>query len=705
MTAQRASVVETFFPHGARFSFLPIRKLADANNSELPGLAQPSFQRDAVWDEAHVELLWDSMLRGFPVGAILLTETFEGAVKRLQRTASDAARHTEPAGPGLLLIDGQQRAIAAAAGFRSWRPGDRSRLWIDLAAPTSPRDGVRFRVVLCTIRHPWGRGASEAQKRDAAARLDGGKRTRTRDATLGETWPVAAIAPVPLAEYLARVLRGRGEQWSDLLPPCMQTGAVEPPFRATVADALHKIGEYSVPAILLETPESVESLGTAFQRLNKQGVEMSGEELFFSGLKIRWPEAHDLVWDIYRDDTVGRFLSPPKIVHAATRLTTRLRFEAPREVIRLDVETFRKLVEFAEPGTDGATGFLQGMRHYLDRPATGDPVGRLHRYLGLARRALAYRPEDPADPGLPAPLLARVRWGVWHALAAWIAAGDRFEVAEADRAEMIRFVMMSLLCVGRDSDSLNRVMLEVAAGAPSAFPGRAIHDRLREQAIVDRNLLRPGEYEGRTIDAAGTPQWPPLHNEELVVMWSQRAFIARCFPNYDPTLYKRTDDLPYDIDHIVPQACMDMRGRREHLPLELWNWRGPLLQGAGNQRYWPKSVNRGDGDRTPFEKHLTSPADVPLPADSPLREAPYLLATCGEVQRASGIPADDAGLWLRAGETRDRRFDWRDPERTLAFAWATTRRRVALYEGLFVGVGFAEWIDGGPQVEGISSGV
>jgi uncharacterized protein with ParB-like and HNH nuclease domain len=34
----------------------------------------PKFQRDAVWDERRYEILWDSILRGFPIGAFIVAK-------------------------------------------------------------------------------------------------------------------------------------------------------------------------------------------------------------------------------------------------------------------------------------------------------------------------------------------------------------------------------------------------------------------------------------------------------------------------------------------------------------------------------------------------------------------------------------------------------------------------------------------------------
>jgi hypothetical protein len=37
----------------------------------------PALQRGAVWQPRQVEALWDSLLRGFPVGAFLLGSCFK----------------------------------------------------------------------------------------------------------------------------------------------------------------------------------------------------------------------------------------------------------------------------------------------------------------------------------------------------------------------------------------------------------------------------------------------------------------------------------------------------------------------------------------------------------------------------------------------------------------------------------------------------
>ena len=66
----------------------------------------PELQRGLVWKPAQVELLWDSILRGFPIGSFLLSDI-----------PDDKERY--------YLMDGQQLPYAAVynadSGLLLWR--------------------------------------------------------------------------------------------------------------------------------------------------------------------------------------------------------------------------------------------------------------------------------------------------------------------------------------------------------------------------------------------------------------------------------------------------------------------------------------------------------------------------------------------------------------------------------------------------------
>jgi uncharacterized protein with ParB-like and HNH nuclease domain len=74
--------------------------LEDISNWQLDSTTSevelPPLQRGFVWKVNQIETLWDSLLRGFPIGSFLLSQTEDGK---------------------LFLLDGQQRATSIALGF------------------------------------------------------------------------------------------------------------------------------------------------------------------------------------------------------------------------------------------------------------------------------------------------------------------------------------------------------------------------------------------------------------------------------------------------------------------------------------------------------------------------------------------------------------------------------------------------------------
>jgi hypothetical protein len=300
--------------------------------------ALPSLQRGAVWKPGKVEMFWDSLFRGFPVGSLVLCEELEGQKNRFGRLAGskDPWQHV----PKRHLLDGQQRCNAIALGFFDpFDPGctlpDDNILWIDLFPDAARFHGNtrQFLFRVTTRAHPWGFDTSDEARRISAGDMaDAMGKDREERPAPRELFPVKSSVPVPLAWLIDGILAVRQEkkekeEWamSDdvvvferLKARCRST---ETKWAATtwskleaasaqelqsILTAARRALETAIPALELprealsaptrQEGHSVKDAGQEIAnveqlvvRLNNGGTPISAEELQYSMLKAYWP--------------------------------------------------------------------------------------------------------------------------------------------------------------------------------------------------------------------------------------------------------------------------------------------------------------------------------------------------------------------------------------------------------------------------------
>ncbi len=690
----------------------------------------PSFQRDAVWNQEHVELLWDSVTRGFPVGSLLFGRAKDFLDKIKVREYQDSAYATAKMGNAIrenieyIIIDGQQRSIALSLGFRDFRPGNSARLWIDLGY----YDGTSTaRYFMCDVKKPWGLEATSPQI-VKALRCLGIEEDLDRENPdlLNKTWPLRALIPVPFYDFWNKVIVDDGKP--DLkelvplwIPDTIRNGFFENKNHTyTIAEIVKNLKKYRIPVYLIENMESAKDLGLAFQRINRQGVSMTNEDLFFSGLKLAWPDAHDLVWEIYSDPKTGKFMSPNRIVHNVVRLTASYVKPGKRDdILDLNLEEFEKLIEKDDSG-NGA--FISTLKSYLLKKNEREK-SRYHRLLLKAKQFLLFVPEGGKNTQflLPLPLIAKINRRVWHAITAWLDHHDNIdpesEEAQSSRKEMIRYALFDHLALGGISTSLARIPFKLACDERfDVFPGYYIYRIMRETGILsdDFLLFTPVQFMERLTDKDGLPVGNILLNEEDIVMWNQREYSNKWFPKYDPTLYRGADDLPYDWDHIIAAYHFDMRGKGRSegdVHKDFWAIRNRLAGCSGNFRVWPKSLNRSDRDGNLWDKYILGKPDFEITSQKDgqepyLRRKPYNMNSVDDVRKASCITDDPKKLkqWKIASNCSPddhidksskwvKEHDWSRKDRLKAFINAVQNRRVDLYTAMYEKVGFNEWND------------
>ncbi|MFC2055496.1 DUF262 domain-containing protein [Chloroflexota bacterium] len=684
------------FSSGESLGSIRVHELVKAMDDKQRKIQLTAFQRDAVWDEDRTEVLWDSIIKKFPIGSFLFARVKRQVLSQLwvrhpqmDRYQPPGDVHTSVEGIEYIIIDGHQRSISITLGLRIWQPEDQARLWFELGC--LKEDGLSNRFFVCTLSIPWGKEATPTMQREALKKL-GIEELELDNDTLGITYPVRANLPVPFAELLVLLNDGGQANWMELVPEAKRSSTPYPDLQEIFSE-VSKVPDNEIPVLLVKDLEPGE-LGEIFHRLNKQGLPMSAEDLFFSSLKLEWPNAHNLVWNIYKDEKTGRVLPPTKIVHLAVRLA--LASDGER-MDKLNTEGFKRFIH-----SEDKTGqdYLSKVQLLLSSEDTneGGKSGQMLQSLRLARHALLYQPSSQLgtiDPGLPVTLLASIHPRVWHTLVAWIIQHNNQPDAES-RLEMIRYALLDYFFIKSSKTFLTWKPFELAYLTNGIFPGKTIYEVLQQNRLLIREDLSPEAFETE-LRNSDPPRWSILRNEHILVLWGQRYYIHQWFPDFDPSLYQKKTDLPYDADHIIPRAHLDERsqprGKNYQASQEFRDNKKRILNSPGNIRFWPKHLNRSDGQKNLDKKFLIGAADEGTPQGSYLQR--FKMDNVGEVQNASLFSEGQLDYWKQASnlDGDGNPHDWRDKERMLAFRDATYFRRIEIYQNFFEQVGMNAWLN------------
>lgn len=287
-------------------------------------LAIPPVQRGKVWNAARIETLWDSIFRGFPIGALSVWQN------------KDCSHVYE-------LLDGQQRATAITLGFEGF-PNYANKfdsiLWIDLEA-CSDDCGQRYRFFVTTASQPWGYAESSSETRNSL--LSAFERRKAADA-LGkweekqikpypfQLYPVKARYPVPYT--LLRQFAEENNNWifTDFIKDIESRGVNKVLFQILKSFPTEK-AEKDFPQLckkvsviskdytvfLLDASSVTENdIALYFTRIGKGGVVPSDEELAYSVLKSKLtPKFRTVIQAIHEEYGLA---SESRIAHLAIRL-------------------------------------------------------------------------------------------------------------------------------------------------------------------------------------------------------------------------------------------------------------------------------------------------------------------------------------------------------------------------------------------------
>ena len=617
----------------------------------------PALQRGLVWEPRKNELLWDSVLRGFPIGALVVTPWSDRLKKRISGEI-DADYH---------LLDGQQRCNAIALGFED--PFDASVkredvttiLWLDL----EPKQGIvstrNFWIRATTTAHPWG-----YKQEDQAPRLDASQirsfleslspKIDTASSDYQKPlphnlWPADASArtPVPLGWLMGLAVTNDESDFCSSLEKRAEKEVARPWAKKVVefcrsqkeggemsslykaikkATKTHMVA-LEAPENLMETSErektelnreDVSNIEQLFQRLNTLGTQLDGEELAYSMIKAYWPELEESI-----NQASKRRMPPARMVSLAVRAAlvkpgdnnfpahptvSRIRSIAKKSYEKEIVERYitnelcdacDRVNDWLKYGTDlphQKNGLLPVLVSSI--AINSREVYLLMLYFANHRIRTGVQDCDAWRNAMRA-LATTLRWFAIDQVKAvnFILEACRSEVS-VDAVARGLATAIEKACVhpipapGNDQQSTGCGALGDHAGMTLSEFITIPHDADISDWKWDKLIWKQGEEAGNQLRQR---RWEGIlgvrRNREMLI-YAQRSFIAERFKDYDPQRKDLWQDQDRPWDFDHIFAHKYFYNRRQ-------GNRGPYIDLIGqwghtiaNLRAWPAADNRSD---------------------------------------------------------------------------------------------------------------
>ncbi|MFZ6778111.1 DUF262 domain-containing protein [Undibacterium sp. Ji83W] len=687
-------------------------------------VALPVLQRGSVWKSRQIITLWDSLLRGMPIGSLMLSRLIaknRNGEDVLVRPVGSKDLQSVPEGGGAALIDGQQRTLAMLLGWPYFNESQiqNRTLWVDFA--DKPLSEHLFRLHLTTTAHPHGFARAEPNSRLSLRERRAAKLANPN----GKQFPWESHFPIMLtelirvyvavdqdvdrwAEWVISTLRKRenhrGRTWEE-----GESDAVPVIHRfASCLQALFniKISLIAVPDKCFTESQTKEdedpALAILFKRLGTGGTPLSDADYVYSVIKHHLPETFQLVESIASIKGFAQLLGPTDIVMTAVRL----------------VAADLRLSDFESPGKANFDS-LRKNPAFLERFLDLVKSDKLSGAFGLLTESLKYNPDNQeGDPGLPMHGFILVSRPALQIVLRWLLSVSELHdirtVLEQSREEILRFVLYAYLAIPdckKASVWAFTWLKDTESHKGPSFPGRQLIEHLlRRSESENREMALPlpstKEFDELAItknyDIArpmlGWERFQPKNEftllrmrifqrwwgsgdryQHALLLWLQRSYIDRIEKN--PNEVRSDDEVPYDYDHICPAShWRDWTGIRSNNRLLDFlakdGNRGHVHVGnsIGNVRVWYASDNRGDGD-SPAEVKLNLVGNEVEPGPDRLKD--------------SAIQMSHSGYWSSCSGT-DSRDVWTE-ERALAFQTAVEHRTCDLYARYYEDLNFKEW--------------
>lgn len=577
----------------------------------------PALQRGLVWKPRQVELLWDSILRNFPIGSFMLSEIANEDCRE---------KSTEHEHKQFYLIDGQQRFNAIALGYNAFPETEEtdtnSIVWMDLCPPANLNSTRKYWIKLTTKSHPWGyknndecSTLSANERRMALSKFGLDSNIYNTDFNLKQTYPIESKCPVPLY-WLLKAPTMNEEAFTDYVLNKFDINRKIKEYRLPFDsldrkdvkqyfECFQRLKQYNITTNLLtlkvleEETESentgISDIEVLFNRIGAGGTSISENELLYSAIKAYWPtevkEKNDKLADLY--------MPPVTLIMIAFRLCLTTQedngfrgspsIKRIREIAKEKGNQYKTIIDFYE--NEAANLLLT-----VDRWLTLDDAPAVIR-TNIARKC----------PDL-------------YLLLMFIAKKEIINNEDDER--FIQALAFYVYWFGKESltKCVNAIFGNIKNCTSDNFKTKIVESLL---SLIQKQLLgifynpefissvfsrisMESDWRPWKNNNSSMPWWPFWNiicfNKDLL-LYAQRKYLKANFRLYDPAKSDMWDEhnRPWDYDHIIPQDWIHKKGkhRKEYTEYcEAW------LNYNGNFAAIPFEKNRGKSNCAEWDEYI-----------------------------------------------------------------------------------------------------
>lgn len=538
-----------------------------AANSEV---TLPALQRGLVWKPSQVELLWDSILRGFPIGSFMLSDVIE-----------------EGQQGKYYLMDGQQRYNAISIGYNTVEKA-RAVLWIDLEPPFVNNSTRKYWIKATTIPQPWGfindddcSRLNTDEKRRALDEFNLQGNIYNREYPLKETWPVKANCPIPLW-CLLKAIESTSDNKDAFLQKTIEifkktnfAYSKKIVFSEKACCYLKKelfprivaLDNYYINCNHLtkevmdsETENQADAteqttLEVLFTRLNTGGTAISRDDLNYSAIKAYWPSIKTV-----NDELAGKYMSPSKLVMLAFRLALT---DEKDDTLKNEL-SIRQIRSYAKKDAERDKIERLYNCHYLERI-----LAQIDDWLGVSKEYSCRN----RTPSVLRTTIARNSPDV-YLLLMYFAYKDIASPIELTSSQIkaLAFCLHWFTANNDKKGCVQEIFRRCKDGITLTNIQKGISQLMHDCKLL--HIYKPEDVRGFVTEMGEEPNWRVWHSvpsparqffdrifwngnaePREMLLYAEREYINKHFVNYDPARQDMWAEYnrPWDFDHIVAQ--------------------------------------------------------------------------------------------------------------------------------------------------------